>query len=369
MNTTSPFINGMALNAAFYEEAVKPILAERFPRLVYSAARLGNGSEVLGYDTPRSMDHHWGPRVELFLREADAEQYSEEIVRVLSEVLPYEVHGYPAHFAETEDGSGVMARIESGPVKHGVTLHTLRSFFTHYLGRDPRDGLTPADWLVFPEQRLRTIASGRVFHDGLGELEPIRAMLDYYPRDVWLYLVAAQWRRIDQEEPFMGRCGEAGDELGSRVVAARLIREIMKLCFLMERQYAPYSKWFGTAFSQLTCAETFLSIFGRVLNAETWPEREMHLSAAYIAAAEQHNRLGLTPSLSAQVSSFYSRPFLVLHSSRFVDALRAAIRDEAVLRLPPYVGSVDQFVDSVDVLTDAEKLGCLRAIYEPASVV
>ena len=39
---------------------------------------------------------------------------------------------------------------------------------------------------------------------------------------------------------------EFGDELGSQVVAARLVREIMKLAFLMEKKYAPYSKWLGT---------------------------------------------------------------------------------------------------------------------------
>jgi hypothetical protein len=52
----------------------------------------------------------------------------------------------------------------------------------------------------------------------------------------------------------MARCGDVGDELGSRLVAARLIEELMRLCFLMEKQYWPYAKWFGTAFSKLACA-------------------------------------------------------------------------------------------------------------------
>ena len=353
------FIKGMTLNALFFEEAVKPILAEHFPSLVYSAARLGSGSEVLGYDTARSMDHHWGPRVDVFLQDADAERHSANIIRVLRETLPREIHGYATHFADNEDGSGVMAKIESGPIQHGVTVQTLRSFFTAYLGCDPRDGLSATDWLTFPEQRLCTIASGRVFHDGLGELESLRAQLHYYPHDLWLYRLAAQWRRIDQDEPFMGRSGEVDDELGSRLVAARLVRELMRLCFLMERRYAPYTKWFGTAFARLACAPTLMPLFERVLNTPTWQERERHLSAAYVAAAEHHNRLGLTPPLVAEVSNFHTRPFRVLHSSRFVDALR----DEAVLRLPPHLGSLDQFVDSVDVLTEARLFGRLAAMY------
>jgi hypothetical protein len=47
-----------------------------------------------------------------------------------------------------------------------------------------------------------------------------------------------------------GRCAEVGDELGSRVVAARLVREVMHLAFLLEQQYLPYSKWLGTAFAR-----------------------------------------------------------------------------------------------------------------------
>jgi Domain of unknown function (DUF4037) len=73
----------------------------------------------------------------------------------------------------------------------------------------------------------------------LGELERSRATPRWYPHDLWLYLLAAQWRCIEQGEAFVGRTGAiVGDDLGSRVVAARLVRELMRLCFLMEQQYA-----------------------------------------------------------------------------------------------------------------------------------
>jgi hypothetical protein len=96
-----------------------------------------------------------------------------------------------------------------------------------------------------------TATAGKVFHDGLGELTAARARLAYYPQAVWLYLLAAQWTRIGQEEAFMGRCGDAGDDLGSAIVAARLVRDLIRLCLLMERTYAPYIKWLGTAFGRL----------------------------------------------------------------------------------------------------------------------
>lgn len=54
-----------------------------------------------------------------------------------------------------------------------------------------------------------------VFHEGLGQLVPVRAGLDRYPHGLWPYLIAGQWQRISLKEAFVGRCGEVGDELGS----------------------------------------------------------------------------------------------------------------------------------------------------------
>lgn len=360
---SAAFIKGMQLSELFFREAVRPILAEHFPGLVYSAARLDAGSDVLGYDTARSTDHGWGPKTLLFLAEADYDRYRDEIERVLGQRLPYEIRGYGTHFDPPDLSRGVLAVAQSRPIRHGVTFHTTASFFNEYLGRDPRSDLSVEDWMTFPEQRLRTIASGRVFHDGLGALEPIRSALRYYPHDVWLYLLAAQWRRIDQEEPFMARCGEAGDELGSRLIAARLVRDLMKLCFLMERQYAPYIKWLGTAFAELSCAGRLAPLFRAVLTARGWRRRERHLSAAYEAVAEMHNGLAVTPPLPVRVSQFFDRPYLVIHSGLFAEAIRDAIVDEAVRRLPPHLGGIDQFADSTEVLSDVAQARKLTHMY------
>jgi len=73
------FVPGLRLSEMFFREAVQPILEGRFPGLPYSAGLMGTGSEVLGYDTPLSMDHAWGPRVILFLGAGDVSIYKEEI--------------------------------------------------------------------------------------------------------------------------------------------------------------------------------------------------------------------------------------------------------------------------------------------------
>jgi hypothetical protein len=233
-------------------------------------------------------------------------------------------------------------------------------FFQSVLGFDLTGPVRAADWVSVPQQILLSLTAGRVFHDGLGQLGTLREKLRYYPDDIWLYLLSAQWMRISQEEPFMGRCGQVEDDLGSRLVAGRLVRDLMGLCFLMERRYAPYIKWFGSAFAQLDCAANLGSTLTRVLSAETWQERQSHLTAAYEYVANKHNALGITEFIDPKVSPFFDRPFLVIHGERFAEAIRARIEDEDVLALPVYLGSVDQFVDS----TDAQKyLDRIREIY------
>ncbi|HSJ56110.1 MAG TPA: DUF4037 domain-containing protein [Anaerolineae bacterium] len=351
------FIKGLDLAERFYKEAVGPIVAERFPDLAYSAALIGEGSDVLGFDTPQSTDHDWGPRVMLFLPEADQAERREEIDRVLRAELPVEIAGYSTNLGWHEDGSRVMVAVERGPVEHRVTFHTVQSLFTDGLGFDPAGEIRAVDWVSVPDHRLLGLTAGRVFHDGLGQLETVRARLHYYPRDVWLYLLAAQWRRVAQEEAFMGRCGQVGDDLGSRLVAARLVRDLMRLCFLMERRYAPYIKWFGTAFAQLDCAAQLLPRLTSVLEANSWEARQAQLSAAYEAAAAMHNGLKIGAPLGAEVSHFHSRPFLVIHADRFVDAIRAEIGSDEVLALPTHLGSVDQFVDSTDAWSYLQRIG------------
>ncbi len=220
-----------------------------------------------------------------------------------------------------------------------------------------------AHWLTFPEQCLREITDGKVFHDGLGELHRLRVAFGYYPRDLWLYLLATQWARIAQQEPFVGRCGDVGDDLGSALVASALLRDLIRLCFLVERTYAPYSKWLVTAFARLRCAPRLLPFFESVVRAQSWQERETHLCSAYTIVATMHNELGITEPQSVDVAPFHDRPYLVIDAGRFSEAIHARIADDRIRQLPRAIGSIDQYVDSTDVLGNADIREKLRAIY------
>ena len=342
------FLKGLDLCRRFFDEAVKPVKDKYFPGLAYSAALIGSGSDVLGFDTPQSRDHDWGPRLLIFLSMGGLEKYGDEINRILRRELPSEVCGYSTNYAYHEDGTYLMAKADSDQINHRVEIFTVAGFFKERLGFDPNEEIKAVDWLATPENNLLMVTAGEVFHDGLAELVPLRRKLAYYPDQVWLYLLAAGWRRIAQEEAFMGRCGQADDELGSRLVAGRLVRDIMRLCFVMERRYAPYIKWFGSAFTQLPCAGDLTPILIQVLSAATWQERQTPLIKAYEYLANMHNRLGITESLPPHVSQFYKRPFLVIHADRFVEAIRAQIDSDEVLALPAHLGGYDQWIDSTD---------------------
>ena len=356
--TRPPFIPGLELGALFYREAVRPLLDARFPGLRHAAARLGRGSDVLGFDTEMSMDHDWGPKLTLYLDERDHAEHGDAILRAFGDELPLEVHGYPVGL----DEAGAMTASAGRPLRHGVEVTTVRSFFRGYLDVEAPAAPTLADWLSMPAQRLRTVAHGRVFHDDVG-VEGVRAVLRWYPRDLWLYLLAAQWRRIAQEEAFVGRTGSVGDELGSRVLGARLVGEMMTLAFLCEREHPPYAKWFGTAFSRLACAPRLGPALAAVLGARGWREREERLSAAYVVCMEMQNALALAPPVEPRVGRFHERPFVVPHADRFGEALEAAIESPEVRALPRGVGAVWQFAHSTDVLDYVPRPGALAAVY------
>ena len=65
------FLPGLTLARDFFSEIVQPLLAEKTPGVPYAAALIGPGSDVLGFDTPVSCDHDWGPRLQLFLPERE----------------------------------------------------------------------------------------------------------------------------------------------------------------------------------------------------------------------------------------------------------------------------------------------------------
>lgn len=317
------FISGLDLSRQFYQGCVGPALAAGFPGVAHSAALIGRGSEVLGYDDEMSRDHDWGPRVVVFLRDDDLVRVGDAVNEMLSRDLPAAFLDYPA----------------------SVTVVSIRGYFLKSMDIDIDADISARDWLTMPEQQLRMVVAGEVFHDEIG-LQTVRDRFAYYPHDVWLYLLVAGWWRVHPEANLIGRVGFVGDELGSALIGSRLALDLMKLCFLMERKYAPYSKWFATAFSQLGVAAELSPILLRILGTQNWNERETALIAAYDVVARLHESLRITGAVPVELHQIWGRPFKVRWGD-FPGALSSEIQDPEVTsileRWP--AGGVDQLRD------------------------
>lgn len=340
------FVPGLEVSRALYTE-VAPALRTT----PHAAGLIDGGSEVLGFDTDRSMDHDWGARLQVFLPDGAGPTEAEAVEAVIGAALPASVRGVPSRFGAVDDSRLGVADPEG--LRHGVVVVPFGAWVRGHFGFDPRDGLTATDWLGVPTQLLAVATGGAIFHDGLGPAGPtrLRERLAWYPDDVHRYLLAAEWTRIGQEEPLVGRAGEVGDELGSAVIAARLARDHMRLAMLLARRYPPYPKWFGTAFARTPGTAPLGAELRAALAATDWPTRERHLVAAARINAAATNASGLAARTEDPTPRpFHSRPFTVLDGERYAAALRDAITDPAVRALPP-TGAVDQWVDSTDVLS------------------
>ncbi len=363
------FIAGLDLARAFYHEAVQPILAKHHPRLSHSAALLGSGSEVLGFDDAVSRDHNWGPRLQLFLSAPDHDCLSAAISQTLRRHLPHQFRGYATNWSapkheKDDQGTQLLAPTTSGEVNHRVELLTIDSFMRAHFGMGRDQAMRAADWLSIPQQKFLSFTGGEVFHDALG-LETIRQRFAFYPRDVWIYLLACGWQRIGQDEHLMPRAGSVGDELGSRLIAGRLVRSIVLLCFLVERRYAPYPKWLGGAFQQLDCARELAPILEAVQLAPDYRERERHLCRAWQVLNRLHNNLRLTKPIAPAVQEFHGRGFTVSDAWRYAEALvnRLACVELQQVAARSLIGGIDQFSDNTDLREAVHLRGTIADLY------
>src|SRR5262249_47251814 len=147
----SEFVSNLELNARYYAEVVQPIVRTT----THAAARIGEGSEILGFDDQRSTDHGWGLRLAIFVRADDREP----VRAAINAQLPDEFAGWPVRFGWDEY-----------PVTHHVEVAALADWSIDHLGRDATQPLTTVDWLTMPQQRLLGVTRGAVYHDGDGEL-------------------------------------------------------------------------------------------------------------------------------------------------------------------------------------------------------
>jgi CBS domain-containing protein len=343
-------MQGIELSRRFYVDIVRPWLIQVAPELRHAAALIGYGSELLGFDDETSRDHNWGPRVHIYVTEEDFAQHARRLLPEFTKVMPESYLGEPIGWRSrphpAADGAGAV-----GAFEHGLEFHTLQSRLHSHFALRSLDELGPMQWLGLAEQKLLAFTAGAVFHDDDGRLTRAREALAYFPDDVWFYRIACQWRRIAEEQAFVGRAGQVGDDLGSRVIAARLVRDVMRMGFLLDRRYAPYPKWFGRGFAALPIAADLTPHLEQAVRADHWTERGEALAAAYLVLARRQQAMDVAP-FTPVVGLYHERPFTTINADAAVDAAHAAIVDPQIRQLP-VMGALDQVSDLTPLLEDA----------------
>ncbi|MDE6709817.1 MAG: DUF4037 domain-containing protein [Oscillospiraceae bacterium] len=350
----SDFIQGLPLCEGFFFDEAKPLLDRYFPELPYTAGLIGYGSDVLGYADAVSAAHMWGPRFYMFLSKEDI-SIKDEIFQALCSWLPYTYEGYSVNFTEpnpNDNGVQKPKLISTGKVNPLVFIQTFEDFLTEELGTADLDNIKPYEWLSFSEHRLLSLVSGKFFIDGLNCAEKI-SKIRFYPKDVKLYLIASNWEIIASEQAFVKRCGECGDDIGSKIICSRICERLMRLCFLYKEAYAPYSKWFGTAFGKLDVDDKIKQAISGALSAESLSQREKKLAEAQAFTAEMHNASGLTEPIDYKIESYFGRDIKVIFAEKFSCAVSKELIGTAFENVPllgtlSQVGGVASITDDMD---------------------
>jgi len=355
-------VKGLELCEQFFLDIAKPVLEKNFPGLRYAAGLIGYGSDVLGFDDEVSTDHMWGPRFYLFLDEAGI-ALKGRILEAFSENFPYAYKGYSVNFSKADEG-GVRCPefIAEGRVSPLVFVHTVAGYLDEYLGTHRLEGLSAADWLSFSEHRLLTLTSGKLFADQLnlaGALDRLR----HYPEDVRLYLVASNWSLIAEEQAFVRRCHDVGDEIGSALVCGRIADRLMRLAFLYCGWYAPYSKWFGKSFGLLPIDQAIRAAILRAVTAAGIRDREDSIVFAQKAMADLHNRLGITDPVDVKIENYYDRAIKVIFAEKIAQAAAKRLAGTP-LQDCPLIGALSQVANFVAITEPVRYRERIKHLYE-----
>ena len=252
--------------------------------------------------------------------------------------------GYSVNFTEPDPNDcGVQHPqfIDSGKVNPLIFIQTFDKFLIDEIGTADLDNISLSDWIAISEHRLLSLVSGKLFVDKLN-IRELTDKIKFYPNAVKLYLIASQWEIISSEQAFVKRCGEVSDEIGSQIICARIAERLMRLCFLYKDTYAPYSKWFGTAFNKLDIDENIKIKINAALKANDLTERENNLVEAQTLVADLHNASRLTDKVDYNIESYFGRDIKVIFADKFVDATVEKLNGTKLENIP-LTGTMSQF--------------------------
>ena len=307
-------MKGLELSRRYYEEACRPVLADRLgDRLDRLAVGLvGNGSECYGFDDELSQDHDFGPRFFVWLTDEDEQAMGGEVREALRAV--------PKSFLTYQ---GVNTSEHGAVGRQGV--FRIGDYYRMMIGLDH----VPAsmnEWRRLGEVNLSIATNGEVFADGPGEFTAFRnALKAGFPADLRLKKIAAACCAAAQTGQYNYiRCLHRGEDVGAYICQAQFLESAMRLIYLLNNAYRPFYKWLHRGLWELPILgrESYDAARGLTRAADP-DERVTRIEAFSAMIIEELRRQGLTDSAST---------FLLDHGPQ----VQARIKDPVLRAMPPF---------------------------------
>lgn len=282
-------MKGLELARRYFFAHGAPLLERCFPDCSgrIAAGLVGEGSECFGFDDEISRDHDFGPAFCLWLRAEDHREIGAALSEALA-TLPTEFEGVRPS-AASEWARGRRGVLEVGAFYAGLIG----------LARAPR---SLQEWRAIPESRLAACTNGEVFCDPCGEFSRVRAqLLAFYPEDVRRKKIASRCMSAAQAGQYnLPRSLRRGELVAARLAEAQFLAHALSLVFLLNRRYAPFSKWMHRASRDLpVLGASAHALAGAIVQALGTRRKLAAVEALCAEIVGELRRQGLSDSTSA----------------------------------------------------------------------
>jgi hypothetical protein len=252
---------------------------------------------VIGGDDEISRDHNWGPRFSIFLSESDYDAHGRMLADSMNAMAPKTWQGF---------------RVAGGGDKN-VLVESIPAYFKNAFGM----AVPPRSEREWPagcnESHLYFVRHGAIWLDQLGELSAWRAALHQYPESILYERLAEECFRVwhHGEYNFVQRLVPRKDTLARMIGLSEFTAGLMRIVFLLKKDYAPYWKWLGHQFRQLPEAAAYLPELERLSNSMDWAEQAKLIKAL---SARLHSQIRASEFVSGKNRNKWLLPLLNDHN-------------------------------------------------------